>query len=127
MIPDFSKIGYGICAFTFAKFKTIRDLDEMKRVIETYCERLSEIPQAVLIERGLSSNANGMVISFHDTYSDFMKFQSWLRQFSMISTYELSTFIIDLKDKVHLRYLTFKTLAEHILPTHSQITKGNKE
>jgi DNA-binding Lrp family transcriptional regulator len=120
VIPDFSKIGYSMCAFTFAKFETTKDLDAMRKAIKRYGERLSEIPQAVLIERGLGSNADGLVVSFHQTYSEFTKFQSWLRQFSPISTYELNTFIIDLKDEVHIRYLTFKTLAKHMLSIHSE-------
>jgi DNA-binding Lrp family transcriptional regulator len=120
IIPDFSKLGYSICAFTFAKFETAKDLAEMRKAIQTSGERLSEIPQAVLIERGHGSNADGMVVSFHQTYSDFTKFRDWLRQFYRISTYDLNTFILDLKDEVHYRYLTFKTLAEHLLSIYSE-------
>jgi DNA-binding Lrp family transcriptional regulator len=126
VIPDFSKIGYSMCAFTFAKFETTKDLNAIKKAIQSYGERLSEIPQAVLIERGLGSNADGIVVSFHETYSEFTKFQSWLRQFSAISTYELNTFVIDLKEEFQIRYLTFKTLAKHILSTHSETEKAKK-
>ena len=126
-IPDFSKIGYSICAFTFAKFQTSRDINEMRKLIQSYGERLSEIPQAILIERGMSANADGIVVSFHDTYSDYTKFQSWLRQFSPISTYGLSTFIIDLKDEFQIRSLTFKTLAKHILSIHGASKKENED
>jgi hypothetical protein len=98
----------------------------MRKAIQSDSGRLSEIPQAVLIERGLGSNADGLVVSFHETYSEFTRFQSWLRQFSPVSTYELNTFIIDLKDEFQIRYLTFKTLAKHILSTHKEPEKAKK-
>lgn len=115
IIPDFLKLGYSICAFTFAKFKTAKDMNMMTKAFQRSQERLSEIPQAVLIERGLSSNADGVIVSFHESYSEFTKFQGWLRQFSQISTFELNSFIIDLTVGAPARPLTFKTLAAHML------------
>jgi len=115
IIPDFNKLGYHICALTFANFETPSDLQAMRKLIEEYGKRLSEIPQAVLIERGLGENSNGVVISLHKDYSDYVKFQRWMKQFESSSKFELHNFIIDLDDKVHYRYLTFSTLAEHFL------------
>lgn len=115
IMPDFNKLGYHICALTFADFQTPEDLQAMRRLIDDYGKRLSEIPQAVLIERGLGENSNGVVASFHENYSDYMEFQRWLRQFGALTTYKLHSFIIDLNDKIHYRYLTFSTLAKHLL------------
>ena len=115
IIPDFNKIGYHICALTFANFETPQDLQTMRKLVEEYGERLSEIPQAVLIERGLGEEANGVVISLHESYSAFVEFQQWLKQFGSLSKYGLHHFIIYLDDKVHYRYLTFSTLAKHAL------------
>jgi DNA-binding Lrp family transcriptional regulator len=115
IIPDFNKIGYRICALTFANFETPTDLEAMKKLIEESGKRLSEIPQAVLIERGIGEGADGVVISLHASYSEFVEFQKWLKQFSSSSKYALHHFIIDLDDKVHYRYLTFSTLAKHLL------------
>jgi DNA-binding Lrp family transcriptional regulator len=115
IIPDFNKIGYHICALTFANFETPTDLEAMRKLLEEQGKRLSEIPQAVLIERGIGEGANGVVISLHESYSNFVAFQQWLKQFGSLSNYELHHFIIDLDDEVHYRYLTFSTLAKHLL------------
>jgi len=115
MIPDFNKLGYHICAITFANFSTPQDLQTMRKLIEEYGKRLSEIPQAILIERGIGEGANGVVISLHESYSDYMEFQRWLKQFGSLSKYELHHFIIDLDDRLHYRYFTLSTLAKHLL------------
>jgi len=115
VIPDFNKLGYHLCALTFANFETPTDLEAMGKLIEEYGKRLAEIPQAVMIERGLGEGANGVVVSFHENYSGYMEFLRWLKQFGSLSKYELHSFIIDLDDKVHYRYFTFSTLAKHLL------------
>lgn len=115
MIPDFRKLGYKLCSFTFATFKEPSDVESLRKAIEVYGQRLSEIPQAVLIERGLGLGANGVVVAFHKDYSSFVDFESWMKQFSSFSSFQLSNFLIDLEDKVHYRYLTFSTLANHFL------------
>jgi len=114
IIPDFCKLGFSMCVFTFAKFKLPSDLTKMRELIAKYGERLEEIPQAVLIERGMGENAEGIVVSFHESYSDHMKFQEWLKQFSDVSMYDLHSFIVNLEDNVHFRYLTFQTLAKYL-------------
>ena len=68
-----------------------------------------------MIERGLGENSNGVVISLHKDYSDYVEFQRWMKQFDSSSKFELHNFMIDLDDKVHYRYLTFSTLAKHFL------------
>jgi DNA-binding Lrp family transcriptional regulator len=113
IIPNFRELGYHICALTFAYFATPKDLLTMRKMVEEYGKRLSEIPEAVVIERGIGEEANGVVISFHERYSDYMKFLDWLKQFSSFTNYALRHFIIDLDDEIHYRYLTFSTLAEH--------------
>jgi DNA-binding Lrp family transcriptional regulator len=120
IIPDFNKLGFHICAITFAYFVTPSDLESMRKLIEEYGKRLSEIPQAVMIERGLGENANGVVISLHRDYSDYVSFQNWMKQFIPQSKFELHTFLINLDDQVHYRYLTFSTIAKHMLEMQKQ-------
>jgi len=120
IIPDFKKLGFHICALTFADFVTPSDLEAMRRLIAEYGKRLSEIPQAVMIERGLGENANGVVVSFHRDYSDYTNFQKWMKQFVSQSKYVLHSFLIDLDDQIHYRYLTFSTLAKHLLKMQKQ-------
>jgi DNA-binding Lrp family transcriptional regulator len=115
VIPDFNKLGFQILALTFANFETPSDLQAMRKLIEEYGKRLAEIPQAVMIERGIGENANGVVISLHETYSKYVEFQRWLKQFASSSRFELHNFIIDLNDKVHYRSLTLSTLAKYLM------------
>jgi len=124
ILPDFKKLGYHICAFTFADFQTPQDLQSMRELVEEYGKRLAEIPEAVMIERGLGEKSNGVVVSLHKSYSDYMRFQQWLKQFGSLSTYDLRSFIIDLDDKVHYRYLTFSTLANHLLTMQDEKTES---
>jgi DNA-binding Lrp family transcriptional regulator len=114
IVPDFGKLGYHLCSMTFAKFTELPHVEALRKAIETYGHRLLEIPQAVLIERGMGMGANGVVIALHKDYTAYMDFTKWLRQFSLISPFELSTFLINLDDQVHYRYLTFSTLAKHV-------------
>ena len=120
IIPDFNKLGFHICALTFADFATPSDLETMRKLIEEYGKRLTEIPQAVMIERGLGENANGVVISIHKDYSDYLDFQNWMKQFIPQSKYILHSFLINLDDQIHYRYLTFSTLARHLLEMQKQ-------
>jgi len=123
IVPDFGKLGYHLCSMTFAKFREIPHVEALRKAIEAYGHRLLEIPQAVLIERGMGMGANGVVIALHKDYAAYMDFMKWLRQFSMISPFELSSFIINLDDEVHYRYLTFSTLARHILSLQKEEQK----
>jgi DNA-binding Lrp family transcriptional regulator len=113
MIPDFKKLGYKICSITFATFRETSDVEALRKAIEVYQHRLAEIPQAILIERGLGMGANGVVIALHKDYSSLSEFEKWMKQFSFISSFQLSHFLIDLEDEIHYRYLTFSTLADH--------------
>lgn len=123
IVPDFEKLGFHICALTFANFETPTDLVTMRKLLEEYGKRLSEIPQAVMIERGIGENANGVVISLHKDYSDYVTFQNWMKQFLPQSKFVLHSFVIDLDDPVHYRYLTFSTIAKHLLEMQKQIRK----
>jgi DNA-binding Lrp family transcriptional regulator len=123
MIPDFNKLGYHMCSITLAKFREVSHLEAFRKMVEEGLDRLSEIPQAVLIERGIGHNSNGVVIALHKDYSSYSDFQKWLKQFSIIIPYELENFLINLDDKIHYRYLTFSTLAQHLLTTQEQKEK----
>lgn len=120
MIPDFNKLGYHLCSITLAQFREAPHVEAFRKVIEASLHRLSEIPQAVLIERGIGHGSNGVVIALHKDYSAYTDFQKWLKQFSFIVPFELENFLINLDDEIHYRYLTFSTLAKHLLTIQKQ-------
>ena len=126
ILPDFDKLGCHVCALTFADFPTPRDLQAIRKLIEEYGKRLSEIPQAIMIERGLGEKSKGVVVSFHEDCSDCMKFQRWLKQFSSSSVYQLDSFIIDLYDSA--RYVSTLTKARMERSTHqSKLAKVKRK
>ena len=120
MVPDFNKLGYHLCSITLAQFREAPHVEAFRKVIETGLDRLSEIPQAVLIERGIGHGSNGVVIALHKDYSAYTDFQKWLKQFSFIVPFELENFLLNLDDEIHYRYLTFSTLAKHLLTMQKQ-------
>jgi DNA-binding Lrp family transcriptional regulator len=121
IIPDFKKLGYHICALTFAEFQTPTDLQAMRKLLEEYGHRLAEIPQAIMIERGIGETSNGVVLSLHQSYADYTEFEKWVKQFSSMSKYKLRNFLIDLDDKIHFRPLTFSTIAKHLTEKENKI------
>ena len=120
MVPDFNKLGYHLCSITLAQFREAPHVEAFRKVIEAGLDRLSEIPQAVLIERGMGHSSNEVVIALHKDYSNFSDFQKWLKQFSILVPFELENFLINLDDEIHYRYLTFSTLAKHLLTMQKQ-------
>jgi Lrp/AsnC family transcriptional regulator for asnA, asnC and gidA len=115
IIPDFRKLGYHIMALTFAKFLNQPTPEILEKAKVVAKEKLGEIGEAILLERGLGLHSNGVVISFHKDYASYSKLRDWLKQFSFIGPYDLEDFLIDLDDEVHYRYLTFSTLGKHLL------------
>ena len=120
MIPDFNRLGYHMCSITLAKFREAPHVEAFRKMVEAGLHRLSEIPQAVLIERGMGHNSNGVVIALHKDYSSYSDFQKWLKQFSIVVPFELENFLINLDDEIHYRYLTVSTLAKHLLTMQKQ-------
>jgi DNA-binding Lrp family transcriptional regulator len=126
IIPDFKKLGYHLCCLTFCRSAETPTSEKIKKAVEVARERLHEIPQAVLIERGIGLDSNGVVISLHRDYSSYVKFKNWLQQFSFLGTYELQNFMIDLDNDVHYRYLTFAILAKELQKNKEKDEEANK-
>jgi DNA-binding Lrp family transcriptional regulator len=115
IIADFAKVGYHLVALTFCKFQRQLTPELLARAKMVAQERLGEIGEAIMLERGIGLNSNGVVVSFHKDYSSYLELKKWLRQVSFIGPYDLTSFIINLDDDVHYRYLTFSTLSKHLM------------
>jgi hypothetical protein len=64
---------------------------------------------------------DGVIVSFHRSYSEYADFKRWIKQMPFIDASRLDSFLIDLNDKVHHRYLTFSYLAKHILQNSKHV------
>jgi DNA-binding Lrp family transcriptional regulator len=116
VIPDYEKLGYQIAAFTFIKIKAGLSRDELDKAREVSMRDLREAPkEVVLLERGLGMGYSGIVVSFHEDYSSYSNLKERMRQYPFLDLGATTSFIIDLKDRVHYRYLTFSTLAKGLI------------
>jgi DNA-binding Lrp family transcriptional regulator len=117
IIPDFQKLGYNLVAMTLGK---VREeywkpdlIDETRRqFVEAFNKSALQV---ILDERGLGMKFSGIIVSFHRSYSEYADFKKWIRQMPFIDASNLESFVLDLNDKVHHRYLTFSYLAKHLL------------
>jgi hypothetical protein len=79
--------------------------------------------EIVLFERGLGEGYGGILVSFHKDYTNYYKLKERMRQYPFLDLAATTSFIIDLTDKLHYRYLTFSTLASNLLEAEQKIKK----
>jgi len=117
IIPDFSKLGYGLLAITFASTRmdlTPEQIAEARRTATDYVRK--RLPQIVMYER-LPIAGSTVAMSYHRTYSDYVKFVKLRNEYSFVNVDSIQTYIIDLQDKMRsefFRPFTFSTLANEI-------------
>lgn len=115
VIPDFTKLGYEIMAFTFVKLKKL-SVEETERMREITREDMKEAPaEIILFERGMGNTCDGVIVSLHKSYSSYAKLRERATTYAFVKSCE--SFLINLKDETHFRSLTLSTIANHILET----------
>jgi len=122
ILPDFQKLGFAIAAITFVRYKgglNAKQADEMRKRAEQRFKDQSFAMNVIMFERGLGFGYTGVLISLHEDYSSFTEYLQIIRQYPVLDP-DFKTFLIDLKDNVHYRPLTFATLAQHILTMKRQ-------
>jgi DNA-binding Lrp family transcriptional regulator len=118
VIPNFQKLGYHLFALTFFKWNKSLSKDEREEAKKWALEQLPSVsPNVVVIERGLGFGLNydSFMASFHKDYSSYTKLMDEVKKSPYMDRTSIESFIVDLDDEVHYRYLTFSTLAEHLL------------
>jgi len=117
IIPDFCKLGYNILALTFAKLRKAADSDSLEKARKIAKESLKELPfPFVMIERGIGCSFDGVIVSYHEDYSSYVKMIQWVKSKAYsLELSDLESFIIDLRDTVRYMPLTFSNLAKLLL------------
>lgn len=116
IVPDFNKIGYHLFALTFFSWKIGLSAEEMEDARKDALANAPLVsPNVVLIERGIGLNHDSFMASFHRDYSSYMRLMQEVKKSPYMDTSKLESFLVNLDDKVHYRYLTFSTLAKHLL------------
>jgi len=113
LIPDFSKMGYEMLAFTLAKAKTYRREDAEKMVQKTK-DWTAKRPNVVLASHGEGLGRDSIVVSFHRNYSEYANF---MRSFAVdwadyVSDFE--SFIVTLKEGTAIKPFDLKYLSDDI-------------
>lgn len=115
MIPDFRKLGYNLCAFIFLKLKDLPP-ERVESVRQAAKESLSQSPFVILLlERGLGLSRDAVMICLYKDYASYAEHRSIIREFPHITPSDVDSFLIDLNDEVHYRYLTFASVAKDLL------------
>lgn len=116
IVPDYEKLGYKLAAFTLIKMKSGLSKEELQKTRENSLREMQEAPaEIVLVERGLGEGYSAIMVSFHEDYSGYATLKERMKQYPFLDCAATTSFIIDLEDKIHYRYLTFSTLASKLL------------
>lgn len=116
-IPNFSKLGFEIMAFSFyswtheANEEFIRNQGEL---LQKLSEFLSKNKNIIFTSNGRGFGMERMMISVHKSYSDYVKL---MHEVGIVWGKYLSkgdSFIISLREDVVGRHLTFEHFAEYI-------------
>jgi Lrp/AsnC family leucine-responsive transcriptional regulator len=112
IIPDYTKLGYELVALSLVKARTRTDyVERAKKWVKNY-------PNVVLMARAEGAGKNAVMISLHQSYTDYSKFVSETQMYweDDIQTYD--TILISLKGPV-VRAFSLRSLAEDIERTGS--------
>jgi DNA-binding Lrp family transcriptional regulator len=119
IIPDFKKLGYTLASFTFVRLNSKLTREEIQKAREiTTHDMCKECPsEVVLFERGIGMGMGftAVIIAFHRDYASYTRLRDKIKIYNFIDQLKTDSFMIDLKDEVHYRYLTFSTLAQNLL------------
>lgn len=117
IIPDFKKLGYALASMTFVSLKDKLAGEEIQKsreiTIQDLCVNCPS--EVVMFERGMGMKFNGVIIAFHRNYASYTKLRDIIKEHGFFDQLRTDSFLIDLQDEVHYRYLTFSTLAKNLL------------
>jgi DNA-binding Lrp family transcriptional regulator len=120
MIPDFKKLGYTLCALIFLRLKDLPPggIEAVKRAVK---ESLNESRFIIiLLERGLGLSRDAVMVCLYKDYTSYAEHKNVIREFPYIESSDVDSFLIDLCDKVHYRYLSFASVAKDLLASYAE-------
>jgi len=118
LIPDFSKIGLELVAFTFVKLHvgvSPEKYEEIRRKAKAFLDSNLNV---VMVLRGEGMNCDEIIVSLHRDFSEFTNFMGRLKM-EMVDTEVVGNFLASL-NVTQLRYLTFKHLKNYLKDGENQ-------
>ncbi len=113
VIPDFTKIGYEMIAFTFAKAKTYRR-EDTEKMLQRAKEWTTKRANVIMASDGEGLGKDTVMVSLHRNYSEYANF---MRSFAVdwadyVSDFQ--SFIVSLRDTLTIKPFDLKYLADDI-------------
>jgi DNA-binding Lrp family transcriptional regulator len=108
VMPEFTKLGYEIMAITLAKAKTTLGPDEQERAKKLVMTN----PSVIFVASGEGMGMNGVMISLHSNYSDYVEFMQNLRLGSVGYMEKVESMLVSLKPGAVIKPLSPAYLAE---------------
>lgn len=116
MIPDFRKLGYKLCALIFFRLKAPIRPERVEWARTAVRERLNQTPFVILLlERGIGLGRDAVMVCLYKDYASYAEHRNIIREFPFLVSSDVDSFLIDLNDEVHYRYLTFASVAKDLL------------
>ncbi len=126
-IPDFTKIGFEIMAFTFLKWTKNITAEDFSKVIQAGREKDKQKPMSViLVVRGMGTDCDAIIVSLHENFAAFRKLIDTIRQFPFSDSITIKTFTIDLTDVNGYSPLTFSSLAAYLPNLRERMVEPKK-
>ena len=111
-VPSFPKIGYELIAISFVKTKTSLSLKERLEAIEEGKKWIQEQPNIVFSAMCNGMGADGMTISFHKSYSDYVEFmKAYKSKWNKVVTF-MESVMIHMSEEQLIKPLTFASLIQ---------------
>jgi DNA-binding Lrp family transcriptional regulator len=112
VVPDFSKLGYEVLVFTFAKLKSYPSTEEAQKIVKHATEWVNKHPNVIFTADGEGLGADIAMISFHRNYSKYAEF---MRNYAMdwgeiIGGFQ--SFIVSLDSGFKMKPFDLKYLSE---------------
>jgi len=101
IIPDFRKMGFEILALTFVKMRPQILSPEMMEQAKKYA---AKFPNAIFASTGEGLGMTGVIISFHQDYTDYHKKVNMLRVDWKDFTDDVQSFIISIGEGEFKRF-----------------------
>lgn len=109
-IPSFPKIGYELIAITFVKTRTGISSKERQEAVAEGRKWTQEQPNIVFAAICNGMGANGVMMSFHKSYSDYVEFmKTYKSQWNNVVTFQESIMIYMNEDQL-IKPLMFASL-----------------
>jgi len=117
IIPDFKKLGYTLASLTFITLRSELTEGEIQKARETTTQDLcKDCPsEIIMFERGMGMKFDGVIVAIHKDYSSYIKLVNRTKEYDFVDHRRTDSFLINLQDEAHYRYITFSTLAKNLL------------